>query len=324
MFKYITKRLASLIPVVIIISILLFSLVKIMPGDPVRNMVDPTIKDPAEQERQYEEIKKNLGYDKSLPEQYVRWVKNTATGNLGYSTKYKAPVTEVIKTPMKNTVLLNVISLVLSFIISIIVGIQSAVKRGKFFDKFWQVISLIGMAMPTLLISILLIYAFSIKLEVLPIGGMPAMVDDGSMAYYAEWARYIILPVATLTIGSFAGTIRYVRNAMIEVLNSDYIRTARAKGLSSKVIIYSHAFRNALIPVVTILAGSLAGLFGGASITESIFSWNGIGQVLIQSVNQRDYNMVLALNMFYAILALVANIIMDVGYAFVDPRVKLD
>jgi len=295
-----------------------------MPGDPVRNMVDPTIKDPAEQERQYEEIKKNLGYDKSLPEQYVRWVKNTATGNLGYSTKYKAPVTEVIKTPMKNTVLLNVISLVLSFIISIIVGIQSAVKRGKFFDKFWQVISLIGMAMPTLLISILLIYAFSIKLEVLPIGGMPAMVDDGSMAYYAEWARYIILPVATLTIGSFAGTIRYVRNAMIEVLNSDYIRTARAKGLSSKVIIYSHAFRNALIPVVTILAGSLAGLFGGASITESIFSWNGIGQVLIQSVNQRDYNMVLALNMFYAILALVANIIMDVGYAFVDPRVKLD
>lgn len=324
MFKYITKRLASLIPVIIIISILLFSLVKIMPGDPVRNMVDPTIKDPAEQERQYEEIKKNLGYDKSLPEQYVRWVKNTATGNLGYSTKYKAPVTEVIKTPMKNTVLLNVISLVLSFIISIIVGIQSAVKRGKFFDKFWQVISLIGMAMPTLLISILLIYAFSIKLEVLPIGGMPAMVDDGSMAYYAEWARYIILPVATLTIGSFAGTIRYVRNAMIEVLNSDYIRTARAKGLSSKVIIYSHAFRNALIPVVTILAGSLAGLFGGASITESIFSWNGIGQVLIQSVNQRDYNMVLALNMFYAILALVANIIMDVGYAFVDPRVKLD
>ncbi len=324
MFKYITKRLVSLVPVVIIISVLLFSLVKIMPGDPVRSMVDPTITDPAEQARQYEEIKIKLGYDKSLPEQYLIWVKNTTSGNLGYSTKYKTEVTEAIKTPMKNTVLLNVISLVLSFVISIIVGIQSAVKRGKFFDQFWQIVSLIGMAMPTLLISILLIYAISIKMNLLPIGGMPAMVDDGSLAYYAEWGRYIILPVLTLTIGSFAGTIRYVRNAMIDVLNSDYIRTARAKGLSSKVIIYSHAFRNALIPVVTILAGALAGLFGGAAITESIFSWNGIGQVLIQSVNQRDYNMVLALNMFYAILALMANIIMDVGYAFVDPRVKLD
>lgn len=324
MFKYITKRLGSLIPVVIIISILLFSLVKIMPGDPVKSMVDPTITDAAEQERQYEEIKIKLGYDKSLPEQYGIWVKNTVSGNLGYSTKYKVPVTDAIKVPMKNTVLLNVISLVLSFIISIIVGIQSAVRRGKFYDKFWQVVSLIGMAMPTLLISILLIYIFSIKANLLPLGGMPSMVDDGSIAYYAEWARYIVLPVATLTIGSFAGTIRYVRNAMIDVLNSDYIRTAKAKGLSSKVIIYSHAFRNALIPVVTILAGALAGLFGGAAITESIFSWNGIGQVLIQSVNQRDYNMVLALNMFYALLALLANIIMDIGYAFVDPRVKLD
>lgn len=324
MFKYLIKRLVSLIPVVIIISILLFSLVKVMPGDPVLSLVNPAIKDPVQQQQQYDRIKEKLGLDKSLPEQYVRWISRTVQGDLGYSSKFKTSVTEVVKTPMKNTILLNVLALIISFVISVFVGIRSAVKRGSIFDKFWQVTSLVGMAMPTLLISILLIYVFSIKLGLFPIGGMPAMYDDGSIAYYSELARYMALPVLTLTIGSFAGTIRYVRNAMIDVLNSDYIRTARAKGLSSKVVIYSHAFRNALIPVVTILAGSLAGLFGGAAITEQIFSWNGIGQILIQAVNNRDYNLVLGLNMFYAMLSLVSNIIMDVGYAFVDPRVKLD
>ncbi|NLC64263.1 MAG: ABC transporter permease [Erysipelothrix sp.] len=324
MLKYLFKRIMSLIPVVIIISVLLFGLVKTMPGDPVYALMPPEINDPADYERIYAEIKTSLGLDKSLAEQYVLWIGRTLSGDLGQSTLFSRPVVDVIKTPMKNTVLLNIVSTLLSFIISIIVGIKSAVKRGKLYDKSWQVFSLVGMSLPTMLISILLIYVFSIKLGWFPIGGMPSVPDDGSLGYYAVFSRYLVLPIVTLTIGSFASTIRYVRNAMIDVLNSDYIRTARAKGLSEKVVIYSHAFRNALIPVVTVVAGSLAGIFGGASITEKIFSFNGIGTVLINSVTNRDYYLILALNLFYAVLSLVSNVIMDICYALVDPRVKLD
>ena len=306
MLKYLFKRIMSLIPVVIIISVLLFGLVKTMPGDPVYALMPPEINDPAEYERIYAEIKTSLGLDKSLAEQYVLWIGRTLSGDLGQSTLFSRPVVDVIKTPMKNTVLLNIVSTLLSFIISIIVGIKSAVKRGKLYDKSWQVFSLVGMSLPTMLISILLIYVFSIKLGWFPIGGMPSVPDDGSLGYYAVFSRYLVLPIVTLTIGSFASTIRYVRNAMIDVLNSDYIRTARAKGL------------------VTVVAGSFAGIFGGASITEKIFSFNGIGTVLINSVTNRDYYLILALNLFYAVLSLVSNVIMDICYALVDPRVKLD
>lgn len=327
MFKYLFKRFMSLVPVVIIISIMLFSFVKMMPGDPVEMMLGgggTTIKDPRQYQAAYDKLYEDLGLDKSLPEQYARWVINTSKGELGYSTSNNKPVKNVIARPMKNTIVINVISLVLSFVISIIVGIRSAVKQGSFYDKFWQVTSIVGVSMPTLLISILLIYIFSIKAGLLPLGGMPSAIDDGSFAYYKALFPYMVLPLVTLTLGSFAGMIRYVRNAMLEVLSSDYVRTARAKGLNEKVVIYSHAFRNALIPVVTVIAGSLPGIFGGAAITEQIFAWNGIGKVLIDAVNSVDLNLVLAMNMFYAILSLVSNILMDVSYAAVDPRVKLD
>lgn len=152
---------------------------------------------------------------------------------------------------------------------------------------------------------------------------MPFRFDGNFINDTLQWAKYMALPVITLTIGNLAGTIRYVRNAMIEVISKDFIRTARSKGLSEKVIIYSHAFRNALIPVVTLVAGSLVGLFGGAAITETIFAWNGIGYVLIQALNSRDYMVVLTMNLFYAVLSLTANILMDIGYALVDPRIKL-
>lgn len=324
MLKYMLKRLASLVPVIIIISIMLFSLVKMMPGDPVLGMISPDIKDPLEYEEAYAAIEKRLGLDQPLPIQYFKWVSNTLQGDLGISTSMNKPVAQVVADPLKNTILISFVSLTISFVVSIIVGIKSAVNRGKAFDKFWQVFSLVGMSMPTLLISILLIYFFAIKLKIFPTGGMPIAGATTGFAMIPEWFSYAALPIITLTIGSFATTIRYVRNAMIEVLSSDYIRTARAKGLSQKVVIYSHAFRNALIPVVTIVAGSLPGIFGGAAITEQIFAWNGIGKVLIDAVNSSDLNLVLAMNMFYAVLSLLSNILMDVSYALVDPRVKLD
>lgn len=324
MFKFLVRRFISLIPVVFIISLVLFGMFKIMPGDPVLLMLPPDLRTETQRQQMYDMYAKRLGLDKSIPEQYVAWMVNTAKGDFGVSSTYNRPVVEVIKTPLKNSIYLNVFSLIFSFAISIPVGIKSAVKRHSFFDSFWQVFSLVGLSIPTFFIGLGLIFFIAIKLRWLPAGGMPFMVDDGSVAYYMAWARYLILPVTTLTIGSLAGTIRYVRNAMIDIISKDYIRTARSKGLNEKVVIYSHAFRNALIPVVTLVSGSLVVLFSGSAITESIFAWNGIGNVLIQSLNNRDYMVVLTMNMFYAVLALSANLIMDIGYAVVDPRVKLD
>lgn len=323
MFKYIIKRIVSLIPVALIISVLLFGLSKAMPGDPIKALIPQDIKDPAEIQAIYEKIRAEYGYDKPIPVQYVRWGGRLLKGDLGMSTTYKRPVSLVIKEPLKNSVVLNLFSITLSFLIAIPVGIKSAVKRGSKFDNFWQVTTLIGLSVPTFFISMILIFTFAIKLKLLPIGSMPSK-GNGGIGYYLTYGRHLILPVATLTFGSLASTTRYVRNAMIDVLNQDYIRTARSKGLSSKVVIYRHAFRNALIPIVTLVAGSLVGVFGGSMITESIFAWNGIGYILQQAIVNKDYNIVLAMNMFYAVIALLANLLMDLGYALVDPRVKLD
>ena len=325
MFKYLIRRVLSLIPVIFIISIMLFSMTKIMPGDPVLRMMPDNIRSPEQYEELYALNAEKLGVNDSIPEQYFKWVISLSQGDLGYSTKYKKPVSAVIAEPLKNSMIVNFFSITLSFLIAIPVGIRSATKRGGLFDQFWQVFSLVGISIPVFFIGLLLIFFFAFNLKWLPAGGMPvAALANSTSEYLMAWVKHATLPILTLTLGSLAGTIRYVRSAMIEVINKDYIRTARSKGLSSKVMIYTHAFKNALIPVVTLVAGSIVGLFGGASITEQIFAWNGIGFVLISALNARDYQIVLAMNMFYALIALLGNLIMDIGYALVDPRVKLD
>ena len=323
MFKYTIKRLISLIPVALIISVLLFGLNKAMPGDVIQTLIPQGIKDPVKIQEWYDAKYIELGYDRPLPVQYTKWMGRLMKGDLGQSTQFKKPVADVIKEPLKNSIILNIFSLLLSFAIAIPVGIRSAVKRGSNFDNFWQVFTLIGLSVPTFFIAMILIFTFAIKLRILPIGSMPRQ-GGGTLSYMLRYGRHLILPVLTLAIGNLASTTRYVRNAMIDVLNQDYIRTARSKGLSSKVVIYRHAFRNALIPIVTLVAGSLVAVFGGSMITESIFAWNGIGYILQMAIVNRDFMIVLAMNMFYSVIALMANLLMDLGYALVDPRVKLD
>lgn len=324
MFKYLAKRLLSLIPVVLIISVMLFGIMKMMPGDPVDYMIPPgSVQDPDLYEELYDAARAKLGLDKSLVNQYFSWMGNMVRGDFGYSSNYKQEVKDVLKEPLRNSIIINVFSISLAFLISIPVGIKSAVKKDSIHDRGWQIFSLVGISMPTFFIGLTLIFVFAIKLGWLPSGGMP-YESPGSSGYYLLYIRHLILPVTTLTLGALAGTIRYVRSAMLEALSQDYVRTARSKGLKEKVVIYRHAFRNALIPVVTIMSFSIVTLFGGSAITEQIFVWNGIGTVLIKSLRVTDHNLVLVLNMFYAVLALVANIIMDLSYALVDPRVKLE
>lgn len=318
MLKYIFRRILSLIPVVFIISIILFGLMKAMPGDPVALMLNPNIKPEAYQQA-YDQKYKELGLDKTIPEQYIIWFGNMVQGDFGYSTSYNKEVKNVIVQPLKNTIVLNFFVLIISLTIAILAGIRSAINKNKLEDKFWQVFSLVGMSVPTFFIALTLIYVFALKLKWFPTGGMPINTGD-----IVSWTRHLVLPVATLVVVSLASTIRYVRNAMLDSLSQDYIRTARSKGLKEKVVIYSHAFRNALIPVVTIVIAQIGTLFTGSVITEQVFSWDGLGKVLIQALNRRDFMLVIVMNLFYAVVYLATNFAADIAYALVDPRIKLD
>ncbi len=327
MLKYLIRRLIHLIPVVVIISIVLFGLLKLMPGSPEQFMVqcDPGVRpELCEQARQ--EFRDKYRLDDPVPVQYVFWAGNLLQGDLGESEHYNEPVSGLVGYYIMNSVYLNVVVIVLSFLLAIPIGIISAVKQYSLFDSFWQVFSLLGISMPSFFFGILLLYLFSMRLGWTPMSGMSSdyLGNYGFFEGIFDVLHHMILPATVLLIQSLAGVIRYVRTSMLDIIKQDYIRTARSKGLSEKVIVYSHAFRNALIPVVTLVAFSIPTLFSGAVIIESIFSWPGIGRILIDSLQRRDYSVVLAMNMFYAVLALFSNLLMDLGYGIVDPRVKLN
>lgn len=325
MLKYIIKRIINLIPVLIVISIILFVLLQLMPGSPEKFMVNCGTMRPEQCTAAQENYITRNGLDKPLPTQYYYWVTNVLKGDLGESGIYNKPVMEAIGPFIKNSIILNVFVLIMSFSIAIPIGIISAIKRYSLFDNFWQVFSLLGISMPSFFFGILLIYLFSMILGWFPLSGMRTIGYDAPnvFAQYLDIFKHMFLPSTVLIIGSLAGTIRYVRSAMLDVIRQDYIRTARSKGLSERVVIYSHAFRNALIPVVTLVAFSIPALFSGSTITETIFAWPGIGKVLLEALRRQDFSVVLAMNMFYAFLALFANLVMDISYALVDPRVKL-
>ena len=323
MFRYIVKRILILIPVIICISIILFGISKLMPGDPVRAMLPTTLKQ-EQYQAAYDAMYTRLGLDKSLPEQYVRWMYNLIIENdLGYSTMFNRPVAAVVGEPLMNTVLLNIFVNFFYLIIALPVGIRCATKRGSLFDNGWQVFSLVTFSVPSFFLALSLIYIFGVVLGILPMGGMPNSAMLGGFELAFQWARHLILPTLTLTIISLASAIRYVRNAMIDALSQDYIRTARSKGLSEKVVIYSHAFRNALIPVSFIIVSTIFSLFGGSSITETVFQYNGIGKMMMQAVGQRDTMMIITMNLFFSFVSVISVLVADIIYGLVDPRVKL-
>lgn len=326
MLKYIGKRILSLIPVLFIISIVIFGTVKAMPGDEVTAYFGAGSRVTDEQRDQVREL---LGLDKSLPEQYVRWVGRMCTGDLGNSVTLKKPVSEVIGTYVWNTFYLNVVSLIVALIFAIPIGIKQAVKKGSVFDNFWTVFSLLGISVPTFFFALVLIFYIALNIPGMPINGMQdtmlaAFGYDSVFQKIGDIALHSILPVTVLAFSSFATFSRYVRNSMVEVINMDYVRTARSKGLKEKVIIYKHAFKNAQIPLVTLLGMYIPSLFSGAVILESVFIWPGIGKVLIDAINRRDNSLVMACLMFSAILMVLGNLLSDVCYSLVDPRIKVD
>ncbi|MGB4609462.1 MAG: ABC transporter permease [Saccharofermentanales bacterium] len=327
MIRYIFKRLLNLIPVAIIISICLFGILKMIPADPVQMMMPQgpgTFKSAQDKQEHYDFLKKKMGFDKPLPVQYIKWIERTVKGDFGDSTQYNQPVKKVIGEPLRNTFILNIGSTIISFVLAVFIGIRSAVKHGSFYDRFWQIFTLIGISLPTFFTAMMLVVTLAYGKGWFPPSGLPNSLEIAKEGLIKAWARYLVLPTITLTIGSLASTSRYVRNAMLDALSQDYIRTARSKGLSERIVIYRHAFRNALIPVVTVMAWAVIGMFSGAAITESIFAYDGIGRILVKAVSSLDYNVVLTLNMFYSLLMLAGNLLMDIGYALADPRIRYD
>jgi len=323
MLRFLLKRILILIPVVIIISIILFAIAKVMPGDPVRAFLPPTLK--AEQfEVAYNAMYNRLGLDKSIIEQYFRWIYNIFfIGDLGYSSMHNRPVADAVAIPLRNTLILNIPVNILYLAIALPVGIRMATKRNSLFDNTFNIISLIGWSVPSFFLGLILIFTFGVGLAWLPMGGMPNTFMLGTGESLVAWARYLTLPVVTLTIISLAGALRYIRNAMIDALSQDFIRTARSKGLGERVVIYSHALRNAMIPISTIIVMTLFSLFAGAALTESVFAYNGIGRLLLAAVRQRDRQLIMTMNLFFAAINVTAVLVADIIYGLVDPRIKL-
>lgn len=301
MRKFFFKRLLQLIPLLIGISLISFFVMHLAPGDPTALFIDPNV-DPQELAR----VRANWGLDQPIPVQYIKWLWNAIRLDFGRSYMTGQPVIGEIAERLPNTLLLMISSYILTLLICIPVGVYSAVKKGGWFDNTFTVLSFAGMSIPTFWVGLMLMLLFAVQLDWLPATGN------------------LVLPLITMTIGSLAGLTRYQRAAMLEVLNQDFIRTARAKGLPERIVIFKHALRNALIPIVTIMGLSLPDLFGGAFIIETIFAWPGMGRLGVQAIFSRNYPLIMGIVMFSALLIVLGNLFADIGYALVDPRIRYE
>lgn len=323
MRSYILRRLLGVVPLLFGILTLNFFIIHLAPGDPTDIFDNPDL--PPEYRQQ---MRKNYGLDQPLPVQYVKYMRAVVFDfDLGYSIAKKRPVADEISDALPNTVLLSALALILELLIGIVIGIVAAVRQYSWFDATTRVGALTIYSMPSFYLGLLLLFLFAGGVwHWLPASGMYDIVRHDAMTPGERlWDRlaHILLPAITLGIGSAASVSRYMRGQMLEVIRQDYIRTARAKGLPERVVVFRHGLRNALIPVVTIIGLSLPFLLSGAVITENVFAWPGMGRVAVDAAFQRDYWMFLAVNVIFAAMVIFGNLLSDVLYAVVDPRVRL-
>ena len=316
----------------------MFAVYNLIPSDPALIQMEPlrkTLK-PDEFNRQYQELRKKMGLDDPLVVRYARWMglakdmdgkySGLLQGDFGYSVSYKRNVIDIVKVPMANTIILNLLSTILTLAITIPLGIYCAVHARKPQDSAIQAFTVVGYSLPTYLIGILFIFIFSVVLRIFPTGGAKTPGSNFTgIREFLDRMYYMCLPLLVLVFTGLAGMTRTVRAAMIDTLSQDYVRTARAKGLKEKVVIYSHAWRNALLPVSTSIMGWIIGVFaGGSLVIENTFALNGTGRLYWAGLNNTDYELVLAMQMFYCLIGLVGVLLTDLTYSIVDPRVRID
>jgi len=320
MRTFLIRRFLQLIPVIFMITIAVFFMNAAAPGDPTSKMMDPSM---TVEERQ--RIQERFGLNKSIIERYASWINELVVHqNLGRSTAFGKPVTQVIQENMWNTFVLSLTALLISILIGIPAGIISATKQYSIFDNTVTVVAFAGRSVPAFFFGLLLIKTFAIDLGWFPISGMaePGSKDIGTWHYIKDVMHHMVLPALVLGLPGGAGYMRFTRTAMLEVIRQDYVRTARSKGLAEKVVIYKHALRNALIPIITLLGFALPGLFGGAIITEQLFAWPGLGTVAYKGVTDRDYPLLMGTTLFFSFLTLMGNLLADICYGLADPRIK--
>lgn len=321
MLAYISKRLLTMVPLLFGISLIIFLIIHLAPGGPVEVQTEMQLKASAQAR---ENLKKLYGLDKPLHIQYLNWLKRSVRLDFGKSFVDGRDVLKKIAERVPVTLTINILSLILIFVTAIPIGVLSATKRYSLFDKLSTIFVFIGFSTPTFWLALLLMILFGVYLGVLPISGIQS-IDVSDMGFFGrllDWLKHLILPVCVSAFGGIAGLSRYSRASMLEVIQQDYIRTARAKGLTEADVILRHAFRNALMPVVTILGLSIPGLIGGGVIFETIFGIPGMGQLFFSSVMSRDYPTIMGMLLIIALLTLIGNLIADISYAVIDPRIR--
>lgn len=314
MLNYAIRRIAGAVPLLILVSFMSFGIVVSLPGDYLDLLAAPTMSGDVLAARRAE-----LGLDRPIPVQYAAWLKQVVQGNLGASVATGRPALELISQRIGPTVILMGTAMLVSLAIAIPIGVMSAIRANGFIDHFATLIAYLGVSVPTFFSGLAFIYIFAVHFQMLPSG---LMETPGSEFSLGNRLRHLVLPVAVLGFQGAAIYTRYMRSSMLEVLRQDYIRTAHAKGLSARRVNLRHAFRNALVSVITLLGLALPSLLSGAVITEQVFSWPGIGRLLVDSINGRDYPVVLGITMMVAVLVIVGNLLADLAYSIVDPRVR--
>lgn len=313
MKEKIIKRLLNMIPMLFFITIISFILMHLAPGDPLQAYISPDMN-----VEDIERIRESLGLNDPIIVQYFKWLFNTIQGNLGYSMVNSKPVLDLILERLGPTILLSGSALIISIMISIPVGLISGYKKNSIIDKVLNVVSYIGISIPSFWFAMMLIYVFSIKLNIFPSVGMRTIGVDTTL----DLMNHLILPVTVLSFYNLSVYIRYIRSSTIEQLKQDYVTTQYAYGASTKDILFKHVLKNTLLPVITIFGMSLPSIFTGAFITETIFGWPGMGQLGVNAIFGYDYPVVMGITLFSSAMLIIGNLIADILYAMVDPRIK--
>jgi len=304
MWKYVVKRLFVLIPMILIVSFIVYGAMDLAPGDPIFTMY------PDATEEQREQMREELGYNDPMPVRYVRYMKNVLKGDLGISMYSSLNVWEEYTARLPYTIMLAVSSMILTLIVAIPMGIWAATHHNSWLDTGASVFSIVGQSVPNFWLGLLLVLLFSVRLGWLPSTG----AEDG--------LKSLILPSVTLALQNMALIMRTTRSSMLDCIRADYLRTAKAKGVSQRKLVWSHALRNALIPIITIAGSQFSILIGGAAVVESVFAWPGIGQLVVQAIRTNDYTMTTGCIILTTVLTAAILLMVDVSYALVDPRIK--
>lgn len=318
MTTYVARRLMLVLPLLLGITIITFTVVSLAPGDPITALIDPNEMHLMSKE-QLAAAREALGLNKPIPVRYALWLNAVVHGNLGYSIQERRPVAEMILARLPASLALTIPSILLAMTLGVGLGVLSALRQYSILDYLLTVLAFFGVSVPAFFFALMGMFLLGVELQILPIFGM--WTPGQPTTINLDLVRHAILPIAALAIAHIAGYMRYARAATLEALSGEYVVTARAKGLSERLVLWRHVFRNALLPLVTIAGLSLPGLIGGSFVIETIFSWPGIGLLGYTAILQRDYPLQMGIALMAAVAVLFANLVTDIAYAFVDPRI---